>query len=95
MPRRMQTKIQMCTPEAFLRKRSMKSATKTDINNNGGTKVSIFSRLAEERERRREEKHQALMALSEKELLVEIVLLLDDISRKSDEIQRKQVLYSD
>ena len=73
----------------------MKSATKTDINNNGGTEVSIFSRLAEERERRREAKRQALMALSEKELLVEIVLLLDDISRKSDEIQRKQVLYSD
>jgi len=57
--------------------------------------MSIFSRLVEERERRREAKRQALMALSEKELLVEIVLLLDDISRKSDEIQRKQVLYSD
>ena len=57
--------------------------------------MSIFSRLAEERERRREAKRQALMALSEKELLVEIVLLLDDIGRKSDEIQRKQVLYRD
>ena len=68
----MQTKIQMYTPEAFLRKRSKKSATNTDIYNNGGTNMSIFSRLAEERERRREAKRQALMALSEKELLVEI-----------------------
>ncbi len=57
--------------------------------------MGIFRRLAEERARQREEKRQNLMALSEKELLVEIVLLLDDISRKSDEIQRKQVLYSD
>lgn len=57
--------------------------------------MSIFSRLAEERERRKEAKRQTLMALSEKELLVEIVLLLEEISRKSDEIQRKQVRYSD
>ena len=57
--------------------------------------MGIFRRLAEERARQREEKRQNLMALSEKELLVEIVLLLDDISRKSDEIQRKQVFYSD
>ena len=64
--------------------------------------MSIFRRVAkerarqaEERARQREAKRQDLMALSEKELFVEIVLLLEDISRKSDEIQRKQVLYSD
>ncbi len=57
--------------------------------------MSIFRRLAEERERQKEAKRQALMALSEKELLVEIVLLLEDISRKSDEIKSNQVIYSD
>ena len=35
------------------------------------------------------------MALSEKELMVEIILQLEDISRKSDEIQRNQVIFSD
>ncbi len=57
--------------------------------------MGIFRRLAEERARQREVKRQNLMALSEKELLIEIVLLLEDISRKSDEIQTNQVIYSD
>ena len=57
--------------------------------------MGLFSRRREAYEREKESKRQRLMMLSEKELLVEIVLLLDDISWKSDEIQRKQILFSD
>ena len=35
------------------------------------------------------------MQLSEKELMVEIALLLEDISRKSDSIQRNQIIWGD
>jgi hypothetical protein len=35
------------------------------------------------------------MQLCEKELMVEIALLLEDISRKNDSIQRNQIIWSD
>ena len=57
--------------------------------------MGLFSRRHEAYEREKESERQRLMMLSEKELLVEIVLLLEDISWKSDEIQRKQILFSD
>jgi len=57
--------------------------------------MGLFSRRREAYERERESERQRLMMLSEKELLVEIVLLLEDISWKSDEIQRKQIIFSD
>jgi hypothetical protein len=57
--------------------------------------MGLFSRRREAYEREKESERQRLMMLSEKELLVEIVLLLEDISWKSDEIQRKQILFSD
>jgi hypothetical protein len=57
--------------------------------------MGFFSRKREAYEREKESERQRLMMLSEKELLVEIVLLLEDISMKSDEIQRKQIIFSD
>ena len=57
--------------------------------------MGLFSRRREAYEREKGSERQRLMMLSEKELLVEIVLLLEDISWKSDEIQRKQILFSD
>ena len=57
--------------------------------------MGLFSRRREAYVREKESERQRLMMLSEKELLVEIVLLLEDISWKSDEIQRKQILFSD
>ena len=57
--------------------------------------MGLFSRRREAYEREKESERQRLMMMSEKELLVEIVLLLEDISWKSDEIQRKQIIFSD
>ncbi|MBR3640876.1 MAG: hypothetical protein IKN53_02460 [Oscillibacter sp.] len=57
--------------------------------------MGLFERIREKRAEQREAERQRLMELSEKELLVEIALLLKEISRKSDEIQMKQVIYSD
>ena len=57
--------------------------------------MGFLSRRREAYERKKDSERQRLMMLSEKELLVEIVLLLEDISWKSDEIQRKQILFSD
>ena len=57
--------------------------------------MGLFSRRREAYEREKDSEHQRLMMLSEKELLVEICLLLEDISWKSDEIQRKQIIFSD
>ena len=57
--------------------------------------MGLFSRRREAYEREKDSERQHLMMLSEKELLVEIVLLLEEISWKSDEIQRKQIIFSD
>ena len=57
--------------------------------------MGLFNKRREAHEREREAERQRLMQSSEKELLVEIVLLLKDISWKCDEIQRKQIIFSD
>lgn len=57
--------------------------------------MGLFRKRREEYGAQREAERQRLMSLSEKELLVEIALLLEDISMKSDEIQRKQIIFSD
>ena len=57
--------------------------------------MGLFSRRREALEREKDSERQRLMKLSEKDLLVEIVLLLEDVSRKSDEIQLNQFICSD
>ena len=57
--------------------------------------MGFFSNLRERNNELREHERQRLMQLSEKELMVEIALLLEDISRKSDSIQRNQIIWSD
>ena len=57
--------------------------------------MGFFNRTRENYEQARETERQRLTTLSEKELMIEIVLLLEDLSRKSDNIQRNQIIYSD
>lgn len=57
--------------------------------------MGLFNKINEANMKQKAAKRQRLMQLSEKELMVEIVLLLEDISRKSDRIQRNQVIWSD
>lgn len=57
--------------------------------------MGFFSNHRERNNELREHERQRLMQLSEKELMVEIALLLEDISRKSDSIQRNQIIWSD
>lgn len=57
--------------------------------------MGLFNKIFEEKTQQKETERQRLMQLSEKELMVEIVLLLEDISIKSDRIQRNQVIWSD
>ncbi|MBO4868824.1 MAG: hypothetical protein J5585_03850 [Clostridia bacterium] len=57
--------------------------------------MGLFNNSFDWIDEQRKEKRRRLMALSEKELMVEIILQLEDISRKSDEIQRNQVIFSD
>lgn len=57
--------------------------------------MGLFNKIIEENTQLKEAERQRLMRLSEKELMVEIVLLLEDISRKSDKIRRNQVIWSD
>ena len=53
------------------------------------------SKVREEKARRREYEKQQLMALSEKELLVEILLELKELNEQSEKIKRNQVIWSD
>jgi len=55
--------------------------------------MSIFSKMSEISERQRNEERQKLLALSEKELLAEIILQLKDISKKCDDIKSNQYIY--
>lgn len=57
--------------------------------------MGLFNKINEANMKQKGAERQRLMQLSEKELMVEIVLLLDDISRKCDRIQRNQVIWSD
>ena len=57
--------------------------------------MGIFDRLNEENVKHREEEKQALMTMSEKELMVEILLELKNLNRQSKKIARNQVIWSD
>lgn len=48
---------------------------------------------AEERERQLQARKQALLAMSEKELLVELLLEMERIGNRLDDIENKIVLY--
>lgn len=48
---------------------------------------------AEERERQMQARKQALLAMSEKELLVELLLEMERIGDRLDDIENKIVLY--
>jgi len=48
---------------------------------------------AEERERQLQARKQALLAMSEKELLVELLLEMERIGDRLDDIENKIVLY--
>lgn len=57
--------------------------------------MGLFNKINEANMKQKAAERQRLMQLSEKELMVEIVLLLENISRKSARIQRNQVIWSD
>ena len=57
--------------------------------------MGIFDRLNEENTKQREEEKQALMMMSEKELMVEILLELKKLNKQSKKIARNQVIWSD
>ena len=57
--------------------------------------MGIFDRLNEENTKQREEEKQALMMMSEKELMVEIFLELKKLNKQSKKIARNQVIWSD
>ena len=57
--------------------------------------MGLFDKAREEKARRREYVKQELMALSEKELLVEILLELKELNEQSEKIKRNQVIWSD
>ena len=57
--------------------------------------MGLFDKVREEKVRRRELERQKLMALSEKELLVEILLELKELNEQSEKIKRNQVIWSD
>ena len=53
--------------------------------------MGLFNKSSENRERQRETEKQRLMALSEKELIVEILLKLEELNEQSKAIMRNQV----
>ena len=57
--------------------------------------MGLFDKVREEKARRRELEKQKLMTLSEKELLVEILLELEELNEQSEKIKRNQVIWSD
>ena len=57
--------------------------------------MGLFNKSKEEKIRRRECEKQELMTLSEKELLVEILLELKELNEQSERIKRNQVIWSD
>ncbi len=60
-----------------------------------GALMGIFDRVNEENTKQREEEKQALMMMSEKELMVEILLELKKLNKQSKKIARNQVIWSD
>ena len=57
--------------------------------------MGLFDKVREEKARTRELEKQKLMTLSEKELLVEILLELKELNEQSEKIKRNQVIWSD
>lgn len=57
--------------------------------------MGLFSKTSENKTQQLEEERQCLMELSEKELLVEILLELKELNRQSQDIRRRQVIWSD
>ena len=57
--------------------------------------MGIFDRLNEENTKHREEEKQTLMMMSEKELMIKILLELKKLNKQSKKIARNQVVWSD
>ena len=57
--------------------------------------MGIFDRLNEENTKHREEEKQTIMIMSEKELMIEILLELKKLNKQSKKIARNQVVWSD
>ena len=57
--------------------------------------MGIFDRLNEENTKHREEEKQTLMMMSEKEIMIEILLELKKLNKQSKKIARNQVVWSD
>ena len=57
--------------------------------------MGIFDRLNEENTKHREEGKQTFMIMSEKELMIEILLELKKLNKQSKKIARNQVVWSD
>ena len=57
--------------------------------------MGIFDRLNEENTKHGEEEKQTLMIMSEKELMIEILLELKKLNKQSKKIARNQVVWSD
>ena len=57
--------------------------------------MGIFDRLNEENTKHREEEKQTLMMMSEKELMIEILLELKKLNNQSKKIARNPVVWID
>lgn len=57
--------------------------------------MGLFSKSSENKKQQREIEKQRLMALSEKELLIEILLDLEELNEQSKIIKRNQVVFRD
>ncbi|MCI5753213.1 MAG: hypothetical protein MR033_01065 [Clostridiales bacterium] len=57
--------------------------------------MGLFSRIAENKAQQREVEKQRLITLSEKELLVEILIELKELNEQSEKIKRNQVIWGD
>lgn len=55
--------------------------------------MSIFSKMAENKAQRREAEKQRLMFMSEKELMVEILLELKELNKQSARIRSGQATW--
>ena len=57
--------------------------------------MGLFDNAREKREQFRQEEKQKLSTLSEKELLIEILLELKELNNQGKRIARNQVIWSD
>lgn len=57
--------------------------------------MGLFDRMSEKREQMKALEKHRLMCLSEKELMVEIILELRELNRQGRKISRNQVIWSD